>query len=319
MNHIRRRIDEELSDLTFNSIPECRRKALTTTGKDKKMKLNKKALAICIAATAAVGCAVTAGAVTGWDYSKLIYGFFPETDGADITVQADVLSGTLQTIDAQKITNTFENYDVSFDGALFDGTMLMVSATVKNKDGSPFEDSEYDFEHIRFPKGTKGGTGGCELNDDGSLRLYFTMMYDDVEKYPTAAYTFEGLCRYPDVPELSELLDCGSFTVEFDVEDRCETRSFMLTDHDGNMVEAQLSPISVKLIMPKSIPENELYKYKQITIMGENGVILSPQDVVLGCGSLDPNTGIENHIMCFSRPLDINAVTAISGAAYITE
>lgn len=319
MNELRRRIDEELSDLTFDSIPECKRKAFPTTGKDKKMKLNKKALAICVAATVAVGCAVTAGAVTGWDYSRLIYGFFPETDGADITVQAEVLSGTLQTIDAQKITNTFENYDVSFDGALFDGTVLMVSATVKNKDGSPFADSNYDFSRIRFPEGTKGGAGGCELNDDGSLRLYFTMMYDDAEKYPTAAYTFEGLCRYPDVPERCEVLDSGSFTVEFDVDARCETRSFTLTDHDGNVIEAQLSPISVKLIMPTNVPEKELYKYKQITISGENGVLLSPQDVVLRGGELDPQTGVENVITCFSRPLDINAVTSITGEAYIAE
>ena len=93
----------------------------------------------------------------------------------------------------------------------------------------------------------------------------------------------------------------------------------MLTDNDGNVVEAQLSPISVKLIMPTNVPEKELYKYKQITISGENGVLLSPQDVVLRGGELDPQTGVENVITCFSRPLDINAVTSITGEAYIAE
>lgn len=319
MNELRRRIDEELSDLTFDSIPECKRKALTTTGKDKKMKLNKKALALCIAAAVTVGCAVTAGAATGWDYSRLIRGFFPDTKGNESVVQTQILSGAIQTIDAQNITNTFENYDVEFDGALYDGTVLMVSATVKNKDGSPFADGEYDFKTIRFPEGTRGGSGGCSLNDDGSLRIYLSLMYDDAETYPTASYTFEDLCRYPDDPERCEMLDSGTLSVEFDVEDRCETRSIMLTDHDGNVIEARLSPISVKLIMPKNISETETYKYKQITIWGENGVLISPQDIAFGSGSYDPQTGIENHIKGFVCPIDINAVTAITGEAYITE
>lgn len=318
MNEIRRRIDEELSDLTFDRIAECKRKAIHTTGKDKNMKINKKALALCVAATVAVGCAVTAGAVTGWDYSRLIYGFFPETDGDDITIQAEVLGGTLQTIDAQKITNTFENYDVSFDGALFDGTVLMVSATVKNKDGSPFADSEYDFKSIRFPEGARSGSGGCSLNDDGSLRLYSTMMYADADNYPTAAYTFEGFCRYPDYPERFEMLDSGSFTVEFNVNVGCETRNFMLTDHYGNTIEVQLSPISVKYTMPDNIPDEERYKYN-ITVMDENGVLLSRQNVVQSCSQIDQQTGIKNEIMCFSRPLDINAVTSVTGAAYTNE
>lgn len=312
MNEIRRRIDEELSDLTFDSIPECRRKTLSTTGKDKHMKLNKKALAILVAAAAAVGCAVTAGAATGWDYSRLIKGFFPET-------QTEALSGVLQTIDAQNIANTFENYDVAFDGAIFDGNVLMVSATVKNRDGSPFPDSNYDFDSIGFPEGTKGGYGGCELNDDGSLRLFCAMSYGDAEEFPTAVYTFKGLYRYPDDPDRRELLDSGSLSVEFAVDARCETRSILITDSDGYVVEAQLSPISVKLIMPKDVPDEELYRYNQITISGENGVIVSPQDVVFQSGELDPQTGLENIIMCFSRPLDINAVTSITGEAYIRE
>lgn len=319
MNEIRRRIDEELSDLTFDSIPEYKRKALSTTGKDKHMKLNKKALAISVAAAVAVGCAVTAGAATGWDYRRLIYGFFPETDEVDITVQAEVLSGTLQTIDAQKITNTFENYDVSFDGALFDGTVLMVSATVKNMDGSPFADSNYDFGSIRFPEGTKGGVGGCALNDDGSLRLYCTMIYGSADEFPTAEYSFEGLVRYPDDPARSELLDSGSLSARFTLDDSCETRSFMLTDHDGDVIEALLSPISVKLIMPKPISSEESYKYEQITISGENGALLTRQDRVFGGSELDPQTGIENYIMCFRSPIDISAVTSITGEAYITE
>lgn len=315
MNELRRRIDEELSDFTFESIPETKRKAASAR-KDRKMKLNKKALAILVAAAAAVGCAVTAGAATGWDYSRLIKGFFPETQSE---AQTEALSGTLQTIDAQKITSTFENFDVAFDGAIFDGNVLMVSATVKNRDGSPFADGNYDFESIDFPEGTMGGSGGCELNDDGSLRLYCTMLYGDAEEYPTAAYTFKGLCRYPDDPDRFEQLDSGSLSVEFAVSARCETRSILLTDLEGDVVEAQLSPISVKLVMPKAVPDEELYKYKQITISGENGVILSPQDVVLRSGELDPQTGFENIITCFSRPLDINAVTSITGAAYIAE
>ena len=318
MNELRRRIDEELSDFTFESIPECKRKAPQTTGKDKKMTINKKAMAIFIAATVAVGGAVTAGAASGWDYSRLISGFFPDTKGNESAVQAQILSGAIQTIDPQNITDTFENYDVEFDGALYDGTVLMVSATVKNKDGSPFADGEYDFKTMRFPEGSMGGHGGCELNNDGSLRVYLTMMYD-AENYPTAAYTFEGLCRYPDDPNRFEMLDSGSLSVEFDVDASCETRSFMLTDYDGNVIEAQLSPISLKLIMPKNVPEEELYKYKQITISDENGALISPQDIVFGCGDYDPQTGIENHIRGFARPIDINSVTAITGEAYITE
>ncbi len=49
MNELRKRIDEELSDLTFESI-KCRRNALQTTEGNKKMTLNKKAMAICAAA-----------------------------------------------------------------------------------------------------------------------------------------------------------------------------------------------------------------------------------------------------------------------------
>ena len=48
-------------------------------------------------------------------------------------------------------------------------------------------------------------------------------------------------------------------------------------------------------------------------------MLLSPQDVVLRGGELDPQTGVENVITCFSRPLDINAVTSITGEAYIAE
>ncbi|MGN0651158.1 MAG: hypothetical protein ACI4KM_12030 [Oscillospiraceae bacterium] len=318
MNELRRRIDEELSDFTFESIPECKRKAPRTTGKDKKMTIKKKALAICAAAIVAVGGALTAGAVNGWDYSRLISGFFPDTKGNESAVQAQILSSAIQTIDPQNITNTFENFDVEFDGALYDGTVLMISATVKNKDGSPFADGEYDFKSIRFSEGTGGGSGGCSLNDDGSLRVYLSVMYN-AAAYPTAEYTFEGLCRYPDDPARYELLDNGSLSVEFDVDASCETRSFMLTDYYGNVIEAQLSPISLKLIMPKNVPEEELFKYKHFTISDENGVLISPQDIVFGCGDYDPQTGIENHIRGFARPIDINSVTAITGEAYISE
>lgn len=317
MNEIRRRIDEELSDLTFDSIPEYKRKALSTTGKDKHMKLNKKALAISVAAAVAVGCAVTAGAATGWDYSRLIKGFFPETENTATATL--MLESTIQTIDPQDVSNTFVNYDVSFDGAIFDGNVLMVSATVKNKDGSPFADSNYDFGSIRFPEGTKGGVGGCALNDDGSLRLYCTMIYGSADEFPTAEYSFEGLVRYPDDPARIELLDSGSLSARFTLDDSCETRSFMLTDHDGDVIEALLSPISVKLIMPKPISSEESYKYERITIYGENGALLTRQDRVFGGSELDPQTGIENYIMCFRSPIDISAVTSITGEAYITE
>ncbi len=316
MNEIRRRIDEELSELTFDSIPEYKRKALTTTRKDIHMKLNKKAMAISVAAAVAVGCAVSAGAATGWDYSRLIKGFFPETENTETTTL--LLESAIQTIDPQDVSNTFVNYHISFDGAIFDGNVLMVSATVKNKDGSPFTDSNYDFGSIRFPEGTKGGVGGCELNGDGSLRLYCTMIYGSADEFPTAEYSFEGLVRYPDDPARSELLDSGSLSARFTLDDSCETRTFMLTDHDGDAVEALLSPISVKLIMPKPISNEELYKYEQITISGENGAILTQQDRVFGGSELNPKTGIENYIMCFRSPIDISAVTSITGEAYIT-
>lgn len=316
MKELRRRIDEELSDFTFKDIPESRRTAPAANGKDKKMKINKKALAIFIAAAAAVGSTVTAGAATGWDYSRLIKGFFPGSEKAGNTVQRDVLSDTIQTVDPQNVTSTFENYDVAFDGAIFDGTVLMVSATIRNKDGSPFTDSNYDFKSISFPEGAKSGVGGCELNEDGSLRLYCIMSYADEKEFPTAAYTFKEFCRYPDDPNRCEMLDSGSLSVEFSVDTRCETRSFMLTDREGNVVEARLSPISVKLIQ-KFVVDEKRYKYTRITIMGENDPLVTPGDFRLACGETDPQTGIKNHIIGFPHPIDINSVTAITGEAYI--
>ncbi len=316
MNELRRRIDEELSGLTFDSIPESKRKALPTTRKERSMKLNKKALAICAAAVVAVGCAITAGAVSGWDYSRLIRGFFPGTESA---AQAEALEGTVQMIDPQNISNSFENYDVSFDGAIFDGNVLMVSATVRSKDGVSFEDSNYDFNKIAFPEGTRGGAGGCDLNDDGTLRIYNIMTYSSDDKAPVAKYTFEGLCRYPDWPERYETLDSGSLTAEFPLEKRCETRSIMLKDKDGGMIEAVISPISVKLVMPESVAEEDADKYKSITIMGEDGVIFSTDDFNIRAGLYDPETGLKSHIFGFPNPIDINAVTAITGEAYISE
>lgn len=316
MNELRRRIDEELSDLTFDSIPECKRKEFSTTRKDKNMKLNKKALAISVAAMITVGGAVTAGAANGWDYSRLIKGFFPGTESTESTTI--LLESALPAIDPQNISNTFEKYDVSFDGAIFDGSVLMVSATVKNKDGSPFTDSNYDFGSIRFPEGTKGGVGGCELNADGSLRLYCTMICGSTDESHTAECSFNGLLRYPDDPAQTDLLDNGTLSAVFTLDDSCETHSFMLTDRDGSVIEARLSPISVKLIMPKAVSDLELYKYTGITIFGENDVLFSPQDCVFAGGESDPQTGIENYIMCFRSPIDIGTVTSLTGEAYIT-
>lgn len=312
MNELRKRIDEELSDLTFESV-KCRRSALPTTERNKKMTLNKKALAISAAAVVAVCGAVTAGAVNSWDYGRLIRGFFP---AANVSESAQTISSAIRSIDAKNITSTFENCNVEFDGALFDGTVLMVSATVTGKDGAAFADSNYDFARIQFPEGAKGGTGGCELNDDGTLRMYCTMFYDNAD-VQTAAYTFEGICRYPDDPDRYELLDSGTMSVEFDLDASCETRTVTLTDRDGNAIEATLSPISLKLTPSAAL--NAQYDYDSVTLLGENGVLLSSQNIRYAGSETDSQTGRESRILCFTEPVDINAVTAITGGAYTTE
>ncbi len=310
MNELRKRIDEELSDLTFDSI-KCGRMVPATTERNKKMILNKKAIAICAAAVVAVCGTVTAGAVNSWDYGRLIRGFFPAASETESFAQTPVPS-----IEAKKITNTFENYNVEFDGALFDGTVLMTSATVTSKDGTAFSDGNYDFERIQFPEGAKGGVGGCSLNDDGSLRIYCTMFYDNADVQP-ATYTLEGFCRYPDDPSRYEMLDSGYMSVEFDVDADCETLNFTLADLDGNAVEAKLSPISLKLTPNSAL--NGQYDYDSITLLGEDGALLTPQDITYAGSETDSKTGRESRILFFTKPVDIASVTAITGEAYAAE
>ena len=312
MNELRKRIDEELSDLTFESV-KCRRSVLQTTERNKKMTFNKKAIAISAAAVVAVCGAVTAGAVNSWDYGRLIRGFFP---AATVSESAQTFSSAVRSIDAKNVTSTFENYSVEFDGALFDGTVLMASATVAGRDGAAFTDGNYDFARIQFPEGAKGGTGGCELNGDGTLRMYCTMFYDNAD-VQTVAYTFEGICRYPDDPDRCELLDSGSMSVQFGLDASCETRTLTLTDRDGNAIEATLSPISLKLTPSAAL--NAQYDYDSVTLLGRNGALLAAEDIMYAGSETDSQTGHESRILCFTKPVDINAVTAITGEAYKAE
>ncbi len=120
MNRIRDEIDRELSGLTFEKIEKGAAGGLPAERKEKKMKFNKKIITgIAAAAAAVTAVTVTAGAVSDWNYGRLISGFFSHqnvtsvenTEKTEQTGQDQPVSETAQQTAELTPNASDKNYD----------------------------------------------------------------------------------------------------------------------------------------------------------------------------------------------------------------
>ncbi len=299
MNRIKEQIDRELSSVTFESIDKERLEIkLSHTRKDKRMKLNKKFLTGVAAAVAGVTVlTVSVGAATGWDYGRLVRGFFGREDiDQEESDAISKLENVMQEIPVDSVTNTFTNYDASFDGVICDGNAMMVSVTLRSKDGTPFI-AEEDGRSSRYSgffkaegKNLGGGQEWCSVREDGSLQCM--RIYDHVnitEKTKIKISWNYLLCnsdelKYQEISELdpAEVLDPGVLSAEIEV-DVCEDyKEFELTNADGKVINAHITPISLELTYePGTIfadGSNNLLYANDIVIYGKDGSILVDSD-----------------------------------------
>ncbi len=282
MNRIREEIDRELSSVTFESIDKERleRKLSYMTRKDKHMKLNKKLITGVAAAVAGVTVlTVSVGAATGWNYGRLVSEFFGREDIGQSEADAiNKLDSVMQQIPDGSVTNTFTNYDASFDGIICDGKALMVSATLKSKDGTPFDENNYYSGFFRV-EGTRthGGYEGVRVMDDGTLQAVCCYQVDITEKTNMNISYNYLLCnsdelKFQDVSELNpeEVLDPGVLSTEIEVDVCRDYKEFELTNADGNVINAHITPISIEFTYDPSIFANGTEKVP-LDISGNDG------------------------------------------------
>ncbi len=278
MNKIKEQIDRELNSFTFDSIDRTRlEEKLSHRRKDKHMKLNKKLITGIAAAVAGVTVlTVSVGAATGWDYGRLIRGFYGREDiGQNEADAMNKLENLIQDIPDNSGTNdvkgvysnTFTKYDAKFDGIVSDGKVLMASVTLKSKDGTPFI-AEEDGRNSRYSgffrvEGieNQGGSEWWRVREDGSLQCM--CIYNDVnitEKTKIKISYNYLLCdasvlKYCDVSEIDpdEVLDPGVLTAEIELDVNEDYKDFELKNADGKVMNAHITPISLEITYDPSI------------------------------------------------------------------
>lgn len=335
MNKIKEQINRELSSVTFDSIDKERleRRLSQTTRKDKRMKLNKKLITGIAAAAAGVAVlTVSAGAATGWDYGRLVSGFFGREDiNQSQTDAINKLNSVMQQIPDGSVTSTFTNYDASFDGIICDGKAIMVSVTIRSKDGTPFTAEEngranrysgfFNFEGIEEGSGSER----FRVKDDGSLQCMCISKVDITEKtkikvnYNYLLFNSEEL-KFQDVSELNpeEVLDPGVLTAEFEVDVNKDYKDFELKNADGKVINAHITPISVELTYDPSIFADGRDCLPDLVIYNKDGNELVGSYEYSG-GTGDPygsENGIAFYTLTFAKVIDVDDIGGITCMDY---
>lgn len=317
MNRIRDEIDRELSGLTFEKIEKGARGELPEKRKEKKMKFNKKIITGFAAAAAVATVTVTAGAVSDWNYEKLINGFFWHqgvTDDEKAEWSRVDLGGYMQEVTASE--NTFTEVEASFDGAIYDGKFLMVSVTLCKKDGTPFENaSEYDMVMDCSWRG--GGTDNRTLREDGSLNFFLTVSDLSLADEESVRVKFSNLTRR--TADGEELIDGGAISAEFVPEWCQESRSFTLSDGKDRSVTADVTPISIRISYPSGLlAECGLNNFPLAEISGADGVLIGKWDYHTAGGREDPESDEDFAVCSFAKPIDISEITRIDCGDFST-
>ncbi len=329
MNKIKEQIDRELSSVTFESIDKERlqRKLSHTARKDRHMKLNKKLITGIAAAVAGVTVlTVSVGAATGWNYGRLVSGFFGRKDiGQSETDAINKLENVMQEIPDSSVTSTFTNYDASFDGIICDGKALMISATLKSKDGTPADANNY-YSGFFNVEGTRlhGGYEGVRVMDDGTLQAICCYQVDITEKTKLNVSYSYLLCnsdelKFQDVSEFNpeEVLDPGVLSAEIEV-DVCEDcKDIELKNADGKVINAHITPISIDITYePGTVfaDGESLLHPSDMVIYGKDGEILIDYTMCNG-GSGDEtgmnSRGVAYYNSTFAKVIDVNDIGGV--------
>ncbi len=334
-------INRELSGFSFATEERLEKLERLSGRKDKKMKLRSKIAAAGIAAAAVAGLTISAGAATGWDYGKLIESFFPkttseqaspETTQDNVRETAEKLDGLMQEIPPESVTNTFTNYDVRFNGMICDGSTLMASAEIRDKNGVPFleEDLPRYSTFFEIEELSSSGLTWQEIGEDGALYAY--AIFDSLELSEKTELTVSLsylLCDYEGLKmpaELSDLdpqsvLDGGTISARAEVE-ICETvRELTLSDGNGNTVLARVTPITLEYVFrPGQFEEQTTYLLKNGVFYAEDGeVLFDGSDWQLGTGDetgAAREDGMGFHRMVFSRVIDVSRIAGARCGAY---
>lgn len=342
MNKIKEHIDRELSSVTFDSIDKERleRRLSQTTRKDKHMKLNKKIITgISVAVAGLTVLTVSAGAATGWDYGRLVSGFFGREDiNQSQTDAINKLGSVMQQIPEGSVTNTFTNYDASFDGIICDGNAMMVSVTLKSKDGTPFTPDEENraSRYSGFFKAEgiekQGGSEGCKVREDGSLQCM--RIFDDVnitEKTKVKISWNYLLCdadvaKVPDISELDPdvVLDPGVLSAEIELDVCNDYKNFELTNADGQIINVHVTPISICFTYePGTVfaDGSALIHANDIVIYGKDGSILvDPYEYTSGVGDETGKSvgmaGKAFYRSTFAKVIDVDDIGGITCMGY---
>jgi len=339
MNKIKEQIDRELSSVTFESIDKAKlERRLPHKRKDKRMKFNKKVPAVIAAAVAGVTVlTVSVGAATGWDYGRLVSGFFGREDiDQDEADAMNKLGNLIQDIpdnsgtnDAKGIySNTFTKYDAKFDGIICDGKSLLVSVTLKSKDGTPFI-AEEDGRSSRYSgfftaEGIErqGGFERWLVREDGSLQCMCLYNHVDITEKTKVKITYSYLLcdsdelKFVDVSEINpdEVLDPGVLSAELEINVNEDYKDFVLKNADGKVINAHITPISLELTYePTLFSDEEETRPGDITVYGKNGsVLLGNYDYI--SGSADPDgsfNGTASYNATFAKVIDVDDIGSI--------
>ncbi|MCM1334350.1 MAG: hypothetical protein NC084_04930 [Bacteroides sp.] len=321
MKNIREEIDRELSAYTFDEIDRGRVGEPPQKRKERTMKIGKKAITGLVAAAVAAGVTITAGAVSEWDYGRLVSGLF----GHQEEPAQDRLDPMLA--NAEVIENTFTNYDVRLDGAVYDGMVLMLSVNISDKNGEPFAEGHDYSSTFMAEEISQSGHQWWRVNDDGTLQAY--CVYDHVEKDSspeevTVTYYYvlrdSGMLKLQPVEELSpeEVLDPGSITFKVALDVSPESKDVELKNADGVTVSAHITPISIELVYDKEwLGDREIVSLdvpKFVEIYGKDG------EPLIGYGDYNGGVGDETgrgykgvpyYLATFSRIIDVNEIAGI--------
>ncbi len=340
---LRNEINEELSSVNF--VTKERLDRLKAEERHKPMNIRKRIFAISAAAVAAVFATVSVGAATGWDYGRLISGFFHADNEKDIEVQennerARKLQGLMQQIPEDSVSNTFKNYDVSFDGLIYDGNVLMVSSTIRSKDGTPFiEKGAYDYTTFYKIEGgsikASGAKEWSEVKEDGSLQacvIYDNVNIPDKEKIKISMnyllHDSQELKMPKNINDIDpdEVADTGSISAELEVKICKVFRDFVLTNDEGKTINAHVTPLSVKYTFePYLLDELEAIEFTGVMYSRKYGIIDDKgtvSGVMSGLRTTGDNSGEYGNakegfiVYAFAEPIDVEQIDGISDGNY---
>lgn len=348
---IKNEIDRELSAFTFDQIDRERYGGLPAKRKEKTMKFNKKIITGIAAAAAAAAVTVTAGAVSDWNYGKLIGGFFwkqnndpaavtePSERGEETTARPETIDPSGEAValldplmQNAEITNTFTKYNARFDGIIYDGKVLMASVNLAAKDGTPF-DPAHSYSGFFMPKGI-GSMSGREwwrVNEDGTLQAYCQFDQADVSEETEIEITYHyvlcdsDMLKYQPADELppEEVLDPGSITARLKPKKCGIEKELSLTDGNGAVIQMHITPISMELIYDKAYIDG-MFEDKGVprfdflpkfgVIYGKDGeVLIGAADYSGGVGD-ETGTGYKGvpyFLGTFSRIIDVDEIAGV--------